>query len=77
MDEITLYSYRYIGGGQNEQVFITINCKEKSFKTNINQGKYKHSKLGFSCYELKDYSEFQDLERCLKYKGFKQKELEE
>lgn len=77
MDEVTLYSYKYIGGGQKEQVFITINCKEKSYKTNINQEKYKHSKFGFSCYELKDYSEFLDLERCLRKKRFKQKELEE
>lgn len=77
MDEITLYSYRYIGGGQKEQVFITINCKEKLFKTNINQGKMKHSKLGFSCFELKDYSEFQELERFLKARNFKQEELED
>lgn len=77
MDEITLYSYRYIGREQNEQVFITINCKEKSYKTNINQGKIKHSKLGFSCFELKDYSELQELERFLKVRNLKQEELEE
>lgn len=77
MDEITLYSYRYKGGGQNEQVFITINCKEKSFQTNVNQRKMKHSKNGFSCFELKDYSELQDLERCLRKKGFKEEKLEE
>ena len=77
MDEITLYSYRYIGGGQKEQVLITINCKQKSFKTNINQGNMKHNLFGFSCFELKDYSEFQDLERCLVKKRFKEEKLEE
>lgn len=76
INEITLYSYRYIGGGKNEQVFITINCKNKTFETNINQGKMKHRRCGFSCFELKNYSEFQELKRCLKYKGFKEKELE-
>lgn len=77
MDEITFYSYRYIGGGKKAQVFITIYCRQKLFKTNTNQGKMKHSKFGFSCFELKDYSELQDLERCLRKKGFKQEELEE
>lgn len=77
MDEVTFYSYRYCGGGNKKQIFITINCKNKTFKTNKNETKFNHSKYGFSNYELKEYSELEDLERCLKYQGFKEEELED
>lgn len=77
MDEVTFYSYRYNGGGNNKQIFITINCKNKTFKTNKNDTKFIHCKYGFSNYELKDYSELQNLERCLRYKGFKEEKLED
>ena len=43
----------------------------KSFRTNKNESGYSTSKYGFSNFELKDYSELQELERCLKYEGFK------
>lgn len=72
MDEVTFYSYRYNGGGTKKQIYITINCKNKSFIINKNESKYSTSKYGFSIYELKDYSELQKLEGCLKYQGFKE-----
>lgn len=72
MDEVTFYSYRYNGGGTKKQIYITINCKNKSFITNKNESKYSTSKYGFSNYELKDYSELQKLEVCLRYQGFKE-----
>ena len=76
MDEVTFYSYRYNGGGTKKQLYITINCKNKSFRTNKNESKYSTSKYGFSNFELKDYSELQELERYLKYKGFKEEKEE-
>lgn len=76
MDEVTFYSYRYNGGGTKKQIYITINCKNKSFRTNKNESKYSTSKYGFSNFELKDYSELQELERYLKYKGFKEEKEE-
>ena len=72
MDEVTFYSYRYNGGGTKKQIYITINCKNKSFITNKNESKYSTSKYGSSNYELKDYSELQKLEGCLRYQGFKE-----
>ena len=56
MDEVTFYSYRYNGGGTKKQIYITINCKNKSFRTNENESGYSTLKYGFSNYELKDYS---------------------
>ena len=75
MDEVTFYSYRYNGGGTKKQIYITINCKNKSFRTNENESGYSTSKYGFSNFELKDYSELQELERCLKYEGFKEEKV--
>lgn len=72
MDEVTFYAYRYNGGGTKKQIYITINCKNKSFRTNENESGYSTLKYGFSNYELKDYSELQELERCLRYQGFKE-----
>ena len=77
MDEVTFYSYRYNGYGTKKQIYITINCKNKSFITNANESKYNTSKYGFSNFELKDYSELQELERCLKYGGFKEEKEED
>ena len=76
MDEVTFYSYRYNGGGTKKQIYITINCKNKSFITNKNGSKYSTSKYGFSNFELKDYSELQELDRYLKYKEFKEEKEE-
>ena len=72
MDKITLYAYRYRGGPDKEQIYITIDCKNKEFETNIYQNESSSCKYGFSSYELKDYSELEDLLRCLEYKGFNQ-----
>lgn len=74
MDEVTFYSYRY-NGGTKKQIYITINCKNKSFRTN--ESGYSTLKYGFSVFELKDYSELQELERCLKYEGFKEEKKED
>lgn len=71
MDRITLYSYRY-RGQDRKQIYITIDCKNKTFETNINQVKGSSCRYGFSCYELKDYSELENLLRCLKRKSFRE-----
>ena len=44
---------------------------------NKNESKYSTSKYGFSNFELKDCSELQELERCLKYKGFREEKEED
>lgn len=72
MDKITFYSYMYKGTGKKKQIYITIHCKNKTFKTNENERGYTTSKYGFSNFELKDYLELQELKRCLKYQGFKE-----
>lgn len=76
MDEITFYSFRHYGCKQKKQIFITINCKNKTYKTNDkDKTKFERATYGFSAYELKDYNELQDLLRCLNIKGFKKEEF--
>lgn len=76
MNEITFYAYTHHKLRRKEQIFITIDCKNKSFKTNKEQNGSIHSRYGFSCIELKNYGELKHLEQCLIYKGFKCEKLD-
>lgn len=77
MDEITFYSFRHCGGKQKKQIFITINCENKSYKTNEDETKFYRCVYGFSVYELKDYDELKKLERWLNFNGFKKGEFDD
>lgn len=47
MNEITFYAFRERGANRKEQIFITIDCKNKTFATNKNQRKWRKSRYRF------------------------------
>lgn len=75
-DELTFYSFYENYKNYKIQVNVTVNFRNKTMEVHRNNGNRIVSKHGYSCFELQDGGEVERIIEVLKYKGYKEVNIE-